>query len=141
MADEGRVIGIAHLGIAQPQAEKLRFVLSEVLGIACTGSEKVPSEGVEVVFFKPGGSAPTLEVVVPLGEDTAVKRFLDKRGPGLHHLALEVNDLKAISDKVKAAGLTLLYDEPQQGAHGSLIQFIHPRDTGGVLIELWQREC
>lgn len=139
MGTKGRVLGISHLGLAQPTAERLRFVLEEVLGIACTGSESVPSEGVEVTFFAPGGGAPRLEVVVPVTADAAIQRFLDKRGPGLHHLALEVDDLQAVSEKVAAAGLSLIYDTPRRGAHGSLINFIHPRDTGGVLLELWQR--
>ena len=94
-------------------------------------------EGVTTHFFGVGESS--IEMLEPLSEDSPVGKFLTKRGPGLHHIALEVEGLDEYVSKLKRAGITLLSEEPKIGAHNMRIIFIHPRSTGGVLIELCEK--
>jgi methylmalonyl-CoA/ethylmalonyl-CoA epimerase len=98
----------------------------------------VEREGVNTHFFGVGESK--IELLEPLTEDSPVGKFLEKRGPGLHHIALEVEGLDAYVARLKAANIRLLSDEPQLGAHGMRIIFIHPKSTGGVLIELSEQQ-
>ncbi len=83
-------------------------------------------------------TATQLQLLAPLGDDSPIAKFLDRAGPGLQQLALRVTDARAAGDRLRAAGLRVLYDEPRRGTADSLINFVHPRDTGGVLIELVQ---
>jgi len=129
-----RVKKISHIAIANEDSEAVRTLYQDILGLAYTGSEAVDTEGVTTHFFKVGES--NIEQLEPLGDDTPVGKFLEKRGPGLHHIALEVEDLDGYVAKLKAAGIQLLSEAPKMGAHDSRIIFIHPRSAGGVLIEL-----
>ena len=88
-----------------------------------------------------GGTGPDrarLQLLAPLTADSAIGRFLDRSGPGLQQLALRVPDVRVAADTVRAAGLRVLFDEPADGTGGSLVNFIHPKDAGGVLVELVQ---
>ncbi len=95
--------------------------------------EELPSQGVNVAFV---GS---LEFLEPRGPDTTVGRFLQRRGPGLHHIAYRVDDIGSELDRLKAEGFPLIDEEPRPGAGGHLVAFLHPSGTGGVLVELVQR--
>ncbi|NQV29843.1 MAG: methylmalonyl-CoA epimerase [Candidatus Marinimicrobia bacterium] len=125
---------ISHIAVASSDSEQSRVLYEDILGLKYSGSEPVKREGVDTHFFDLGESS--IEILEPLSEDSPVGRFLDKRGPGLHHIALEVEDLDAYVIKLKAAGIALLSDGPQIGAHNMRIIFIHPKSAGGVLIEL-----
>lgn len=128
-------IELDHIGIAvRSIAEGVSIY--EALGLELSGTEDVPGQGVRVGFLPLGGTR--LELLEPLGDDSPVARHLDRRGPGLHHVSLRVSDIRAAMTRLAAAGYRLLSDEPQPGAHGSLVCFVHPKDSGGVLLELSQ---
>lgn len=110
--------------------------LETLLGIGPGGIEDVPGARTTVQFFPVGESR--LEIIAPMGEDSPVARHLQKRGPGVHHLCLEVDDLEDEVARLREAGMRFVTDEIQQGAHGARIIFLHPKSTGGVLIELQQ---
>ena len=126
-----------HVGIAaRPEAEAL---FRRLLAAAPYKTETVEREGVATTFFGDGGragAAPKLELLEPTRPGSPVASFLDKRGPGLHHLAFEVADVEAEMARVRDAGFRLLSDAPRPGADGKRIVFLHPKDTGGVLVEL-----
>ncbi len=107
------------------------------LGVKCDGTEVVPTEKVEVAFFDLGG--PRLELVCPIEEDAPMQRSLDKRGEGLHHIALEVDDLEAAIKLAKAAGLRMINEEPQPASGGMRLAFIHPKSLNGVMVELVEK--
>ena len=128
-------IELDHVGIAvRSIAESVSFY--EALGLELTGTEDVPGQGVRVGFVPLGDTR--LELLEPLGDDGPVARHLDRRGPGLHHVCVRVGDIRAAMERLAAAGYRLLSDEPQAGAHGCLVCFVHPKDAGGVLVEISQ---
>lgn len=126
-----------HLGIAADDASRPLF--ERLLGTAPYKTEVVKSQGVRTVFFGDGGredAAPKLELLESVQKNSPIATYLEKRGPGLHHLAFEVADLGAEVDRVRALGIRLLNETPQPGADGKQIVFLHPKDTAGVLVEL-----
>lgn len=134
-----KVLKLSHIAIAGDNPEQAKALYGDILGLKFAGSELVEREGVNTHFYTIGES--NIEIVEPLSADSPVGKFLEKRGPGLHHIALEVEGLDAYVEKLKAANITLLSDEPQLGAHGMRIIFIHPKSTGGVLIELSEKSA
>ncbi len=128
---------ISHIAIAGRDPEQTRVLYEDILGLKFTGSEPVKREGVTTHFFGVGES--NIELLEPLSKDSHVGKFLEKRGPGLHHIALEVDDLDGYVEKLKAAGISLLSETPNLGAHGMRIIFIHPKSADGVLIELCEK--
>jgi LAO/AO transport system kinase len=124
---------IAHLGVAVRSIAEARG-LYEALGLSVEHVEEVPHEGVRVAFIPCGESA--IELLEPLSADSPIARFLDKRGPGIHHLCLTSSDVRADDARLRAAGVELLRGEPTRGAGGCWVQFIHPKSAGGVLLEL-----
>jgi methylmalonyl-CoA epimerase len=128
---------IDHLGIAVRSLDAALDFYQRQLGIAAGARETVPHEKVTVAMLPVGG--PRLELLEPTGPDSAIARYLEKRGEGLHHLALRVPDLAASVERLKAGGARVL-DEPRRGAGGHLYVFVHPASAGGVLLELIQEE-
>jgi len=104
------------------------------IGLPEEGREDVASQKTRVAMFPVGESR--VELIEPMEAGSAVRRHLDKRGPGIHHICFEVDDLAAEMKRLQAAGLRFTSDAPAPGAHGSLVAFLHPKSTGGVLIEL-----
>jgi methylmalonyl-CoA/ethylmalonyl-CoA epimerase len=133
-----RIKKISHIAIANADENQAKTLYGDILGLNYAGSEKVEREGVNTHFFQVGES--NIEVLEPTGPETPVGKFLERKGPGLHHLALEVEDLDAYVVKLKEAGIQLLSDEPKLGAHNMRIIFIHPKSAGGVLIELSEKQ-
>ena len=126
---------IDHLGIAVNSIdESLRFY-RDALGMEISARETVPHERVNVAMLPIGDSR--IELLEPADPDSTIARFLGKRGPGLHHIALRVDNLAAAVERLKAAGAQLL-NEPCAGAGGHTYVFVHPASTGGVLLELVQ---
>lgn len=132
-----RVKKISHVAVAGSDTEQARILYNDILGLDFSGTETVEREGVTTHFYEVGES--NVELLEPLAPDTPVGKFLKNRGPGLHHIALEVEDLDAFVRKLKNAGITLLSESPQLGAHNMRIIFIHPKSAGGVLIELCEQ--
>ena len=121
-----------HLGIAVTSLEQ-SIAFYESLGLAVAHRETVVAEKVEVAMLPAGDSR--IELLAPTGPDSPIAKFLEKRGPGLHHIALRVGDLDAAVCRLKAGGARLL-NQPRTGAGGHTYVFVHPASTGGVLLEL-----
>jgi methylmalonyl-CoA epimerase len=126
---------IRHLGIAVDSIEE-RLPIWESFGLKLHHTEKVDSEGVMTAHLKVGGYE--IELLEPMGKDTPVGKFIDKKGPGIHHLALEVADIDESLAKAKENGLEPIGDAPRPGSDNTLVAFFHPKDTGGVLLEIVQ---
>jgi methylmalonyl-CoA epimerase len=127
---------IAHLGIAIKDLDAGKNLYGNNLGLALKGDEVVESQKVKVSFIGVGES--NLELLIPTADDSPVAKFLDTKGEGFHHLALEVEDLAGALEELKAAGVRLIDEKPREGAHGALVAFIHPKATYGLLLELCQ---
>ncbi len=122
-----------HVGVAVTRLDEARSLYELLLGAEGSEPLELAAQGVRVCFV---GSVELLE---PLAEDTPVGRFLVRHGPGLHHVAFSVPDIRAELARLEAAGIEVIDAEPRPGAHG-LVAFLHPRSTGGVLVELVQRD-
>ena len=125
--------GIEHVGVAVRSIAEAR-PLYEALGLAVEAIEEVPQEGVRVALIPCGESR--IELLEPTSPDSPVARFLERRGPGLHHLCLATDDVRGAGQRLRAAGVDLVRAEPTRGAAGCWVQFVHPRSAGGVLLEI-----
>lgn len=128
-------LAVDHIGIAVRSLEE-GTAFYRALGLVEEGREEVPEQGVRVAFLPAGRTR--LELLEPTGPASPIARFLERRGPGIHHICLEVDDIRAVMTRLKARGFELLSEEPLVGAHGALVCFVHPRSGGGVLLELSQ---
>lgn len=128
------VKSLNHVGIAVRSIDDRRAFYESTLGLEYEGAEDVPSQKVRVAFFRAGDVR--LELLEPTAPDSAVAKFLDKRGEGLHHLAFTVGDIQARIAELKESGLQMIDDVPRSGAHQMQIAFLHPRSSAGVLTEL-----
>ena len=127
-----------HIGIATRQIDQAMGLWRDTLGLALDHTEEVPEQGVRVGMLAIGETH--VELLEPLNEDSPVGRFLDKRGPGIHHIAIRVDDIRAELNKLKTKGARLIDEEPRIGAGGCLVAFVHPASTGGVLLELVEHQ-
>ena len=125
-----------HVGIAVHSLDESLPVFESITGGKGHGRERVEQQGVEVVFLGSGDGR--LELLAPTRDDSAVAKFLARRGPGMHHLCYRVDDVEAELGRYRAAGARLIDETPRPGAAGHLVAFIHPKSTGGVLVELLQ---
>jgi methylmalonyl-CoA epimerase len=125
---------IDHIAVAVESIRTAAPLYELLSGGRCSPVEAIPSQGVNVAFV--GG----VELLEPRGSETPVGRFLARRGPGLHHLAYRVPDLAAELARLAEAGVELIDREPRRGARGHEVAFLHPRSTGGVLVELVQHD-
>ncbi|MGE5704519.1 MAG: methylmalonyl-CoA epimerase [Clostridia bacterium] len=127
---------IAHIGIAVKSIANALPFYTEHLGLNLLGVEEVESEKVRVAFLRIGESS--FELLEPLSEESPIAKFIEKRGEGIHHIALDVDDVAQRLETLKAAGVPLINEVPKAGAHGAQIAFLHPKASGGVLVELCQ---
>lgn len=125
---------ISHIGIAVASIDDAAPFYRDVLGLEYEGDEVVAEQKVRVAFFALGESR--IELLEPTEADSPVARFLEKNGPGIHHLAYEVDDLEARLATLKSQGVRLVDETPRNGAHQTRIAFLHPKASGGVLTEL-----
>lgn len=127
---------IEHLGIAVNNLDSANNLYTKLLGTAPYKGEIVESEGVATSFFQVGESK--IELLESTDPNSAISRFIDKKGEGIHHVAFEVDDILSEIERMKSEGFVVLNDKPKKGADNKLVCFIHPKGTGGVLIELCQ---
>jgi len=125
-----------HIGIAVESLASGR-AFYDALGLGEMTTEVVESEKVKVGFFELANNA-RLELLEPTSPDSPIAKHLAKRGPGIHHICLKVQDIRSVIAALKAKGMQLINDEPRPGAHGCQVAFIHPKSTGGILVELSQ---
>ncbi len=129
---------IDHIGIAVADLEQGITLYRDLLGLELERVEEVPQEHVRVAFLKldRAGGHGHLELLAPMGETGNIAAYITKRGPGLHHVAVAVRDLATAMARCQEAGIRLLDKTPRLGAGGKKIVFLHPKDCGGVLVEL-----
>jgi methylmalonyl-CoA epimerase len=127
---------IDHIAIVVPNIEEALTFYQDALGLTLQHTERVDDEDVIVAFLPAGDSE--IELVEPVSERSGVSRYLEKRGPGMHHICLEVDDIQAALARLKEWGVELINEEPKYGSGGKLIAFIHPRSANGVLVELYE---
>lgn len=125
--------GLDHVGIAVRSIEEARGFW-ESLGLRVEAIEEVPTERVRVAMIAAGNVR--IELLEPTSPDSPIAKFLEQRGPGIHHLCLASDALDAVDARLRAAGARLLRERPSPGAGGSRVQFVHPKSAGGVLVEL-----
>ena len=131
-----QMLKIEHLGIAVKNLEQSNALFQKLLNTAPYKSETVESENVITSFFKTGDNK--IELLEATNENSAIAKFIEKRGEGIHHIAFDVKDIRAEMQRLKKEGFVLLNDEPKHGADNKLVCFLHPKGTNGVLIELCQ---
>ena len=125
---------INHIGVAVSSIEEALPFYRDSLGMTFSGTEEVPSQLVKVAFLSVGESK--IELLEPTSPESPVAKFLEKNGPGVHHLAYGVEDIEAAIAKLVSQGARMIDAVPRNGAHGARIAFIHPKSSGGVLTEL-----
>ena len=129
---------VDHIGIAVKSIDEALNFWQKTLGIQCTGVEEVEEQKVKTAFLPVG--ATEIELLEATSDDSPVAKFIEKRGEGIHHLALRVDDLDAALAELKEQGMRLIDETPRYGAGGARIAFIHPKATGGILLELSERK-
>jgi methylmalonyl-CoA/ethylmalonyl-CoA epimerase len=129
-------VRLDHIGIAVSNLEDALAFYRDALGLEVEAPEDVASQRVRAHFMPAGGAA--LELLEATADDSPIARFVARRGPGLHHITLRVDDIRAALGRLKARGVRLIDEAPRPGAHGSLVAFIHPSSAHGVLVELKQ---
>ncbi len=127
---------IEHLGIAVKNLEESNALFARLFGTPHYKTEEVASEGVKTSFFKAGPNK--LELLEATHPDSPIAKFIEKKGEGIHHIAFDVEDIRAEIARLKAEGFTVLNEEPKMGADNKWVAFLHPKTTNGVLIELCQ---
>ena len=134
------VLGVDHIGIAVRKLEERQEFYMEWLGLSANRHEieEVPEQKVRVLSIDLGGGV-RIELLEPTDDSSPIARFIEKRGEGIHHLALRVRNIRAALNRLKNEGVRLIDEKPRRGAGGNLIAFVHPKSTGGVLLELCEK--
>jgi methylmalonyl-CoA/ethylmalonyl-CoA epimerase len=127
---------IDHVGVAVADLDEAIAFYERVYGMRCTHVETNEEQGVREAMMAVGDSGSSIQLLAPLSPDSTIGKFLDRNGPGIQQMAYTVRDIEAVSAHLRAEGLRLLYDQPRRGTAGSKVNFIHPKDAGGVLVEL-----
>jgi methylmalonyl-CoA/ethylmalonyl-CoA epimerase len=130
-------IKIDHVGIAVPDLDAAISFYAQAFGMQVVHQEVNVEQGVREAMLAVG-DADFLQLLAPLTQESTIARFLDRSGPGIQQIAYRVHDVRAAADQLRSAGVRMLYDEPKSGTAGSLVNFAHPKDCGGVLVELVQ---
>lgn len=130
------ILGVDQVAVAVASLDDATRIYEKILGLRATHDEIISDQGVSTRFFPVADTDTVVEALEPTGPDTPVGRFLQKRGPGVHHIAFRVDDIEAELVRLKGLGVRLIDEAPRMGAEGKRIIFIHPSETGGVLVEL-----
>ena len=127
---------VDHVGIAVRDLEAAIAFYESAFGVKCSHRETVEEQGVEEAMFRVGES--WIQLLRPLGPDTPVGKYIEKRGEGVHHVGYGVSDLVAALEHLRSEGMQLIDEKPRRGSRGAQVAFVHPRSVGGVLVELVQ---
>ena len=130
------MLKVEHIGIAVSSLKDAIPLYEKLLNTTCYKTEEVASENVSTAFFKKGETK--IELLESTTEDGVIKKFIDKKGEGMHHIAFDVEDIYAEMERLKSEGFILLNETPKKGADNKLVCFLHPKGTRGVLVELCQ---
>jgi methylmalonyl-CoA/ethylmalonyl-CoA epimerase len=134
---EHKVTAVDHVGIAVPDLDAAIAWYEATFGLVATHSETNEEQGVrEAMLSAPGDSGAAIQLLAPVRSDSPIGRFLERSGPGIQQMAYRVEDIDQVSATLRDRGVRLLYEEPKNGTAGSRVNFIHPKDAGGVLVEL-----
>lgn len=136
MDDDALFTQIDHVGIAVADLDAAIAFYRDTYGMAVVHREENAEQGVAEAMLRVGASGPQIQLLAPLTPQSTIAKFLDRNGPGMQQLAYRVSDLDAVSATLRARGMRLLYESPRRGTAGSRINFLHPKDAGGVLVEL-----
>ncbi|MCA1711476.1 MAG: methylmalonyl-CoA epimerase [Actinobacteria bacterium] len=131
-----RITAIDHVGIAVPDLDAAIEHYSAAYGMTCVHQEVNEEQGVREAMMAVGDSGSYLQLLAPLSPESTIGKFLDKSGPGIQQMAYRVDDVDAVSEHLRSQGMRLLYDTPKKGTAGSRVNFVHPKSSGGVLVEL-----
>jgi len=129
-------VKIDHIGIAVKSLTEAAAIYENALGLKVNAYDQVDEQGVRVAMLNIGECR--IELLEPTGPESPIEKFMTKRGEGIHHIAITVDDIEKTLERLKAAGIRLVDNEPRRGAHNTRIAFVHPSSTHGVLLELVQ---
>jgi methylmalonyl-CoA/ethylmalonyl-CoA epimerase len=130
------LLRIDHVGIAVPDLDEAIEFYARVFGMRCVHTEENPEQGVREAMLAVGDGPDRVQLLAPLTRDSTIARFLDRNGPGVQQVAYRVADLDATCAALRERGVRLLYESPRRGTAGTRVNFVHPKDAGGVLVEL-----
>jgi methylmalonyl-CoA/ethylmalonyl-CoA epimerase len=136
MVPEHLLTAIDHVGIAVPDLDEAVSFYGEKFGLRVVHEETNEEQGVREAMLAVGDSGSCIQLLAPLTPESTIAKFLDRNGQGVQQLAYRVSDMDEACTALRGAGLRLLYDEPRRGTAGSRVNFVHPKDAGGVLVEL-----
>ena len=131
-----RLTHLDHVGIAVADLDAAIELYETSFGMRCVHVEVNEEQGVREAMLEVGDSGSYVQLLAPLSPDSPIGRFLDRSGPGIQQMAYRVDSVDEVSAHLRAQGMRLLYDEPRRGTAGSRVNFVHPKSTGGVLVEL-----
>jgi len=135
---EDLFVAIDHVGVAVPDLDEAIAFYRDTYGMTVVHEETNEEQGVREAMVGVGDSGSCIQLLAPLDESSTIAKFLDRNGPGIQQLAYRVTDVEKVSAVLRERGMRTLYDEPRRGTAGSRINFLHPKDAGGVLVELVQ---
>lgn len=132
-----RLDELHHVGIAVKNLDEAKTVYCDILGLECIEEKVLPERGVSVAFLETGNTR--IELLEGIGNKSPVSKFVERHGPGVHHLCFEVDDIARVLSELAGSGMRLIDEKPRPGAEGKLVAFLHPKSTNGVLIELSEK--
>jgi methylmalonyl-CoA/ethylmalonyl-CoA epimerase len=127
---------IDHVGFAVPDLDKAIAFYAETFGIVSVHEETNEEQGVREAMLAVGDGTTRIQLLAPLNDESTIAKFIGRNGPGVQQVAYTVDDIEAVSETLRARGMRLLYDAPRRGTSDSRVNFVHPKDTGGILMEL-----
>jgi methylmalonyl-CoA/ethylmalonyl-CoA epimerase len=133
---EGKMVSVNHIAIAVRNLEEAERLYETALGLKVTHREVVGEQGVRASMLETGEGDTAIELLEPIGENSPIFKFLEKRGEGIHHICFKVDDIESALERLKNQGIKLINDAPRLGVDGTKVAFLHPKALNGVLIEL-----
>jgi methylmalonyl-CoA/ethylmalonyl-CoA epimerase len=127
---------IDHVGFAVPDLDKAIAFYAETFGIVSVHEETNDEQGVREAMLAVGDGTTRIQLLAPLNDESTIAKFIGRNGPGVQQVAYTVDDIEAVSETLRGRGMRLLYDAPRRGTSDSRVNFVHPKDTGGILMEL-----